>query len=60
MSLTIINPFLPNVRFLYPLKMSENHWFSDVSRGIEIEHCAKMGKKQCQKTLSTEKRYLPP
>ena len=25
-----INPFHPNVSFLYPLKMSENFWFSRV------------------------------
>ena len=33
-----INPFLPNVPFLIPLKTSENLWFSDVFRGIKREH----------------------
>ena len=28
-----LNPFLSNATFLYPLKMSENLWFSDVFRG---------------------------
>ena len=28
-----ISPFQPNVQFLYPLKTSENLWFSDVLRG---------------------------
>ena len=28
-----INPFLPTCLFLYPLKTSENLWFSDVFRG---------------------------
>ena len=30
---TLLNPFQANVPFLYPLKTSENLWFSDVSRG---------------------------
>ena len=29
----LINPFQANVPFLYPLKTSENLWFSDVFRG---------------------------
>ena len=28
-----INPFSSSVTFLYPLKMSENQWFSDAFRG---------------------------
>ena len=30
-----INPFVPNVPFLYPLKTSENLWFSNVFRGYQ-------------------------
>ena len=30
-----LNPFESNVTFLYPLKMSENLWFSDVFRGYK-------------------------
>ena len=30
-----INSFQPNVSFLYPLKTSENLWFSEVLRGYE-------------------------
>ena len=29
----VINPLQPSVAFLYPLKISENLWFSDVFRG---------------------------
>ena len=32
-SFHLINPFYANVPFLYPLKTSENLWFSDVFRG---------------------------
>ena len=28
-----LNTFYPNVPFLYPLRTSENHWFSDVFSG---------------------------
>ena len=28
-----IDPYFPNVTFLYPLKTSENLWFSDIFRG---------------------------
>ena len=31
----ILNPLLPDVLFLYPLKTSENLWFSDVFRGYK-------------------------
>ena len=31
-----VNPFQPNITFLYPLKMSENIWFSDVFVGYRI------------------------
>ena len=39
----MLKPFKPNVLFLHRLKNSENLRFSDVFRGIEIEHWAKMG-----------------
>ena len=29
----MLNPFVPNASFLYPLKTSENLWFADVFRG---------------------------
>ena len=29
----LLNPFYSSVTFLYPLKTSENLWFSDVFRG---------------------------
>ena len=29
----VLNPFSTNVALLYPLKTSENLWFSDVFRG---------------------------
>ena len=32
---------MPLVFLLYQLKKSENHWFSDVFRGIEREQCTK-------------------
>ena len=38
-----VDPFHFNVLFLYPLKTSENLWFSDVFRGIETGHWRKMG-----------------
>ena len=39
-----INPFQANTPFLYPLKTSENLWFSDVFRGyIRMEHWPEMG-----------------
>ena len=31
----VLNPFLTNVSFLYPLKTLENHRFSDVFRGYK-------------------------
>ena len=31
------------VSFLYPLKTSENLWFSYVFRGIEMEHWREIG-----------------
>ena len=40
------NPFQANVPFLYPLKTSDNLWFSDVFRGgggIEKKHWHEMG-----------------
>ena len=40
-----VNPFHTNVLFLYPRKMSKNFWFSDVFRGIKIEHWREKG--QC-------------
>ena len=30
----ILKPFQANVPFIYPLKTSENLWFSDVFRGV--------------------------
>ena len=39
----LINLFSTNVSLLYPLKTSENPRFSDVFRGIEVEHWLKMG-----------------
>ena len=39
---TNINPFTTNVPLLYPLK-TENLRFSDVFRGIVVEHWLKMG-----------------
>ena len=30
------NPLLLGVLFLYPLKTSENLWFSDILRGIQL------------------------
>ena len=39
----VINPFQANVPFLYPMKTSENFWFSDVFVGIEREHWPEMG-----------------
>ena len=41
-----LNPFEPNVPFLYLLKMSENLWFLIFSEGIEMEQWAQMGKKK--------------
>ena len=44
-AIDVINPVQSNVSFLYPLKTSENLWFSDVFRGyriIEMEHWAKI------------------
>ena len=37
------NPFFLTVLFLYPLKISENFWFSDVFRGIEKEQWHEIG-----------------
>ena len=34
---TLINPFQATGSFIYPLKMSENLWLSDVFRDIETE-----------------------
>ena len=34
--------FYTNILFLH-LKMFENLWFHNVSGGVEIEHCRKMG-----------------
>ena len=42
-----INPFLLNILFLYPLNMSENFWFPNVFRGLEMEHQAKIGLNVC-------------
>ena len=36
----IFTPFLTIVSFLYPLKTSENLWFSDALRGLEREEWA--------------------
>ena len=38
-----LNPFYPNVPFLYLLKTSKNLKISDVCRAIVMEHWAKMG-----------------
>ena len=35
-NLIYLNPLVPRVPFLYPLKTSENHRFSDVFRGYKI------------------------
>ena len=35
--LVFLNPFCPNVPFLYPMKTSEKLWFSDVS-GVEKDN----------------------
>ena len=35
MSIIVVNPLLPGVSFLHPLKTSENLSFSDVSRGYK-------------------------
>ena len=40
--LSTFNPFQPIASFLYPLKTSDNQRFSDVFRGIQIEHWAKI------------------
>ena len=37
------NPFQPNISFLYPLKTSENLWFSDVFRGYRNGILARKG-----------------
>ena len=46
-----INLFWPNAPFLYPMKMPENLWFSDVFKGIKRKHWAKTGWKRIFKTL---------
>ena len=38
--ITGINPLQANIPFLYPLKKSENFWFSDISKGSIIEALA--------------------
>ena len=38
----VIKPFWSSVPFVYPLKTSENLWFSDVFRGIGMQHWAKI------------------
>lgn len=38
-----LNPFYPNVPFLYLLKTSKTQKISDVCRAIAMEHWAKMG-----------------
>ena len=38
----VFNPFSTNL-LLFPLKTSENLWFSDISGAIEVEHWLKMG-----------------
>ena len=38
-----INPFSTNVPILYPQETSENLRFSDIFRGIGVEHWLKMG-----------------
>ena len=40
---SFINPFVPNVPFLYPLKSSANQIFSYVFWGIEMEHLLEEG-----------------
>ena len=40
---SFINPFVPNVPFLYPLKSSANQIFSNVFWGIEMEHLLEEG-----------------
>ena len=39
------NLFYANLLFIYFLKLSENLWFSDVFRGIEIKHLGEIGQK---------------
>ena len=38
-----LNPFQPNIPFLYPLKMSENIGILTVLGGAETGHWTKMG-----------------
>ena len=37
----LLNPFQVSAPLLYPLKTSENLWFSDILVGIEIEQWMK-------------------
>ena len=37
------NPFLANLPVLYPLKTSENLWFSGVFRGMKWDHWPEIG-----------------
>ena len=39
---SILNPFHATGIFLYPLKKSENLWFSDALRGIEKDQWHEM------------------
>ena len=43
MTIIIIKPFSTNVPLLYPLKTSENLWFSDVFRGYRSGTFVKNG-----------------
>ena len=40
-----INPFLPNVPILYPLKTPENLWFLSIFRGYKMGTSARNGLK---------------
>ena len=46
-----LNPFLPNVPILYPLKIPENLWFSGVFRGCKMGPLARNGLIQDRKRL---------
>ena len=48
----LFNPFATNVPLLYPLKTSENLWFSDVFGGCKIGALAENGLRMYTETSS--------
>ena len=48
--MNLFNPFSTNVPLLYPLKVSENHRFSDAFRGYRTGTLVENGLKGCYRS----------